>query len=109
MDAHVATMSGFLCPKCTHESQIFKATTGGVQQLCKDMNIPFLGAVPPDPRIGMACGFGQSFMDSFAIAERAEACQPSPTSYFCSPLREGHPSVSCDPLLACHQYATLST
>lgn len=29
------------------------------------MGIPFLGAVPLDPRIGMACDFGESFMDSF--------------------------------------------
>jgi len=61
----VENMSGFVCPKCTHESQIFKATTGGGRQLCKDMGIPFLGAVPLDPRIGMACDFGESFMDSF--------------------------------------------
>ena len=61
----VENMSGFVCPKCTHQSQIFKATTGGGEQLCKDMGIPFLGAVPLDPRIGMACDFGESFMDSF--------------------------------------------
>lgn len=61
----VENMSGFVCPKCAHESQIFKATTGGGRQLCKEMDIPFLGAVPLDPRIGMACDFGESFMDSF--------------------------------------------
>ena len=61
----VENMSGFVCPNCTHQSQIFKATTGGGEKLCKDMGIPFLGAVPLDPRIGMACDFGESFMDSF--------------------------------------------
>ncbi|KAL9622574.1 MAG: hypothetical protein Q9160_003071 [Pyrenula sp. 1 TL-2023] len=61
----VENMSGFVCPKCTHESQIFKATTGGGRQLCTDMGIPFLGAVPLDPRIGMACDFGESFLESF--------------------------------------------
>ena len=61
----VENMSGFVCPKCTHQSQIFKATTGGGEKLCKDMGIPFLGAVPLDPRIGMACDFGESFMESF--------------------------------------------
>lgn len=61
----VENMSGFVCPKCTHESQIFKATTGGGRQLCKDMDIAFLGAVPLDPRIGMACDYGESFMDNF--------------------------------------------
>jgi len=72
----VENMSGFVCPKCTHESQIFKATTGGGRQLCQDMGIPFLGAVPLDPRIGMACDFGESFMDSF------------PDSPACKALRE---------------------
>ncbi|KAG9606960.1 cytosolic Fe-S cluster assembly factor NBP35, partial [Aureobasidium melanogenum] len=61
----VENMSGFVCPKCTHESQIFKATTGGARGLAKDMSIPFLGAVPLDPRIGMACDFGESFFDNF--------------------------------------------
>ena len=61
----VENMSGFVCPKCTHQSQIFRATTGGGAKLCKDMGIPFLGSVPLDPRIGMACDYGESFMDSF--------------------------------------------
>ncbi|KAK2794336.1 cytosolic Fe-S cluster assembly factor nbp35 [Onygenales sp. PD_12] len=61
----VENMSGFVCPKCTHESQIFKATTGGGRRLAKEMDIPFLGAVPLDPRVGMACDFGESFMDNF--------------------------------------------
>lgn len=72
----VENMSGFVCPKCTHESQIFKPTTGGGRQLCKEMGVPFLGAVPLDPRIGMACDFGESFMDSF------------PDSPACKALRE---------------------
>jgi Mrp family chromosome partitioning ATPase len=69
----VENMSGFVCPKCTHESQIFKATTGGARQLAKDMSIPFLGAVPLDPRIGMACDFGESFFDSFPDSPACDA------------------------------------
>ena len=61
----VENMSGFVCPNCKNKSQIFKATTGGGRKLCKDLSIPFLGAVPLDPRIGMACDFGESFMDNF--------------------------------------------
>jgi len=58
-------MSGFVCPSCTHRSQIFKATTGGARKLAKETGIPFLGAVPLDPRIGMACDYGESFFDNF--------------------------------------------
>ncbi|KAI2602218.1 nucleotide-binding protein [Hypoxylon sp. NC1633] len=61
----VENMSGFVCPNCTHESQIFKATTGGGAALAKEMNIPFLGEVPLDPRIGMACDYGESFFDYY--------------------------------------------
>lgn len=72
----VENMSGFVCPNCKNESQIFQVTTGGGRQLCQDLGIPFLGAVPLDPRIGMACDFGESFMDSF------------PDSPACKSLRE---------------------
>lgn len=61
----VENMSGFVCPKCTHESQIFQATTGGGRGLAEEMDIPFLGSVPLDPRIGMACDYGESFFDSY--------------------------------------------
>lgn len=58
-------MSGFVCPGCKHESQIFRATTGGARKLAEEQGIPYLGAVPLDPRIGMACDYGESFLDNF--------------------------------------------
>ncbi|EEY14981.1 cytosolic Fe-S cluster assembling factor NBP35 [Verticillium alfalfae VaMs.102] len=58
-------MSGFVCPKCTGQSDIFRATTGGGRGLAAEMGIPFLGSVPLDPRIGMACDYGESYFDSF--------------------------------------------
>ncbi|EME40696.1 hypothetical protein DOTSEDRAFT_74293 [Dothistroma septosporum NZE10] len=61
----VENMSGFVCPKCTHQSEIFRATTGGGRRLAKETGVPFLGAVPLDPRIGMSCDFGESFFDNF--------------------------------------------
>ena len=61
----VENMSGFVCPSCKHENQIFKATTGGARKLAQETGIPFLGTVPLDPRIGMACDYGESFLDSF--------------------------------------------
>lgn len=62
----VENMSGFVCPSCHGESQIFKPTTGGGEQLCKDMGIKFLGSVPLDPRIGKACDQGVCFFDEHA-------------------------------------------
>ncbi|KAK9455675.1 P-loop containing nucleoside triphosphate hydrolase protein [Dipodascopsis uninucleata] len=59
----VENMSGFVCPNCRGESFIFAPTTGGGRALAKEMNIPFLGSVPLDPRIGIACDNGVSFLD----------------------------------------------
>ncbi|CCF57204.1 hypothetical protein KAFR_0C02110 [Kazachstania africana CBS 2517] len=61
----VENMSGFVCPGCKHESQIFKPTTGGGEALCKELGINFLGSVPLDPRIGKCCDSGQSFLDEY--------------------------------------------
>lgn len=69
----VENMSGFVCPKCTHQSEIFRPTTGGGRRLAKDAGVPFLGAVPLDPRIGMSCDFGESFFDNFSDSPACKA------------------------------------
>ncbi|XP_009869766.1 PREDICTED: cytosolic Fe-S cluster assembly factor NUBP1, partial [Apaloderma vittatum] len=56
----VENMSGFICPKCKNESQIFPPTTGGAEKMCQDLNVTLLGKVPLDPRIGKSCDQGQS-------------------------------------------------
>ncbi|KAL8774479.1 MAG: hypothetical protein Q9209_000852 [Squamulea sp. 1 TL-2023] len=61
----VENMSGFVCPSCTHRNKVFKATTGGARKLAQETGVPYLGAVPLDPRIGMACDYGESFFDNF--------------------------------------------
>ncbi|RDA87422.1 hypothetical protein CP532_6996 [Ophiocordyceps camponoti-leonardi (nom. inval.)] len=61
----VENMSGFVCPNCKGESLIFRPTTGGGKALAQEMDVPFLGAVPLDPRIRIACDYGESYLDSF--------------------------------------------
>ena len=61
----VENMSGFVCPNCKNESQIFKPSTGGGRRLAQDMNVEFLGAVPLDPRIGKSADYGVSFLDEY--------------------------------------------
>ncbi|KAJ8345056.1 hypothetical protein SKAU_G00292490 [Synaphobranchus kaupii] len=58
----VENMSGFVCPKCKNTSQIFPPTTGGAEKMCADLNLPLLGRVPLDPRIGRSCDEGRSFL-----------------------------------------------
>lgn len=62
----VENMAGFVCPSCGGQSDIFVPSTGGAEQLAKDMpGIEVLGSVPLDPRIGKACDYGLSFVDEY--------------------------------------------
>lgn len=60
----IENMSTFVCPKCTAKSNIFPALTGGAIKMCEEMGVPFLGALPLDPRIATACDKGENFIDN---------------------------------------------
>jgi ATP-binding protein involved in chromosome partitioning len=45
----VENMSGFECPECHHTTDIF--SKGGGETEAQRYDIPFLGAIPIDPRI----------------------------------------------------------
>jgi len=45
----IENMSGFVCPKCGAETDIFKV--GGGQKISEELNVPFLGKILLDPRI----------------------------------------------------------
>ena len=38
----VENMSGFVCPHCKCESQIFPPVSGGATKMCQDLNVPLL-------------------------------------------------------------------
>jgi Mrp family chromosome partitioning ATPase len=61
----VENMSGFVCPSCKSESQIFKPSTGGAKALAEETGVELLGTVPLDPRIGKSADFGVSFIDEY--------------------------------------------
>jgi Mrp family chromosome partitioning ATPase len=69
----VENMSGFVCPNCKTESQIFKPSTGGGKRLAEDTNIEFLGSVPLDPRIGKSADYGISFLDEYPDSPATQA------------------------------------
>jgi Mrp family chromosome partitioning ATPase len=69
----VENMSGFVCPGCKHVAQIFKASTGGAERFAREEGIVFLGRVPLDPRIGMSCDYGESFLDAWPDSPACEA------------------------------------
>lgn len=45
----IENMSGFVCPHCGQETDIFKK--GGTEQIAKEYNIPYLGNIPIMPEI----------------------------------------------------------
>jgi Mrp family chromosome partitioning ATPase len=62
----IENMSGLACPHCGGRIELFKS--GGGQSLARELNVPFLGAIPIDPRI-VECGdsgapYSQRFSES---------------------------------------------
>jgi Mrp family chromosome partitioning ATPase len=45
----VENMSGLICPHCGGRIDLFK--TGGGERSSRDLNVPFLGAIPIDPQV----------------------------------------------------------
>jgi Mrp family chromosome partitioning ATPase len=76
----VENMAGFVCPKCSTAQNIFAPSTGGAAQMALDMNVPFLGSVPLDPRLarssdegGVAAPDGVGAMAMRKVIEKLKA------------------------------------
>lgn len=67
----VENMSGFVCPKCGEATDIFG--NGGAEAMASDMGVPFLGSIPVDPLIGVACDEGTPYVIRNADSEAASA------------------------------------
>jgi ATP-binding protein involved in chromosome partitioning len=67
----VENMSGMKCPHCGKTIDLFK--TGGGGRAAKELNIPFLGAIPIEPKIVTLGDDGKSFMLHYRESEAAKA------------------------------------
>lgn len=77
----IENMSGFVCPECGTRTDIF--STGGGEKMAADEKVPFLGGVPLDPALMMACEQGDAYIQTHpdsvtakvfnAIADKLEA------------------------------------
>lgn len=56
----VENMSGMLCPHCGKEIDLFKI--GGGERAAEELDVPFLGRIPIDPRIVVAEDSGKPFV-----------------------------------------------
>ncbi len=67
----VENMSGFICPKCGEQTDVFKS--GGGETMARQMNVPFLGRIPIDPDIVRSCDSGKPFVFNYSKSQTAEA------------------------------------
>jgi ATP-binding protein involved in chromosome partitioning len=67
----VENMSGFVCPKCGSEIDIFKI--GGGKKIAEDLSIPFLGSIPIDPEICRDSDKGMPFIIEHSSSPATEA------------------------------------
>jgi Mrp family chromosome partitioning ATPase/predicted Fe-Mo cluster-binding NifX family protein len=64
-------MSGFVCPSCGRQTDIFKS--GGGEEMARQLGIDFLGRIPIDPQIVQACDAGQPYAGNDNEDETARA------------------------------------
>jgi len=57
----IENMSGFICPHCDCQSDIFPPVTGGATKMCQDMGVPLLGQIPLEPQLLLACEAGKCY------------------------------------------------
>jgi len=64
-------MSGFTCPKCGEKINILGS--GGGKRLAEDLNVPFLGQIPIDPKICEEADKGIPFVTGNVDSPAAKA------------------------------------
>lgn len=67
----VENMSGFICPHCGEPADVFKS--GGGEEMARTLEVPFLGRVPLDPEVVVACDAGEPYVDKYATSGTAKA------------------------------------
>ncbi len=69
----IENMSGFVCPNCGKKVDIFKS--GGGERLAREMDVPFLGKIPLDPKLVEAGDAGDVFIKHFPECEASKAME----------------------------------
>lgn len=67
----IENMSGFVCPHCNETVDIFKS--GGGEALARELELPFLGKIPMDPKVVMAGDDGTPYLASDSESPAIEA------------------------------------
>ena len=67
----VENMSYYVCPSCGHREEIFKH--GGGARTAKQLNVPFLGEIPLDPKVAVGGDAGRPIVDAEPQSSVTEA------------------------------------
>ncbi len=67
----IENMSGLVCPTCHTVIDVFKS--GGGEKMAKEMNVPFLGKIPIEPKIVEASDSGKPFIYHYPQTAAAKA------------------------------------
>ena len=67
----IENMSGFVCPECGAELDIFK--TGGGKTIAEDLSVPYLGKIPIDPAICVDSDSGAPFVAENKVSPAVKA------------------------------------
>ncbi len=67
----IENMSGFVCPHCGENSDIFGS--GGGEKMAEEMSVRFLGKAPLDPRMVEASDRGDAFVQDFPDSNLARS------------------------------------
>lgn len=70
----VENMSGFVCPHCACQSEIFQGTSGGASKMCEDFECRLLCKIPVDPKL-------QALLDQGKPAFEGDMESPACQSY----------------------------
>jgi Mrp family chromosome partitioning ATPase len=61
----VENMSGFTCPNCNCQYEIFKPSTGGAAKMCEEFKVDLMANVPIDPELLQASDTGKCYVKEF--------------------------------------------
>ncbi len=69
----IENMSGFACPHCGKEIEIFKK--GGGEKASRELGVSFLGRIPLDPRFVTSGDRGKPYLDLYPGSEAAKSLE----------------------------------
>jgi len=67
----IENMSGFVCPQCGEEVDVMEK--GGGKMLAEELDVPYLGHIPLDPKSSEACDIGVPYVVKFPDSPASKA------------------------------------